>query len=167
MTVSVQFPKHSKQELANHIKDQQWQGIDVVNDLDEIGNGMFPTMQIPKDAVVCDYYWKTSVFNSKSAREDFKNLQNTDYALEFDHGENYHVIHAPVDDKSMGRLLNHSRIHNNVKPMVHTVNSKVVIMMCAKEDIHPVEQLLFDYGLSYKDNVGDCMLGCVKCQECQ
>ena len=50
-------------------------------------------------------------------------------------------------------------------PVVHIVNSELVIMMCAREDILPSEKLLFDYGPCYKESIGNCVPGCVKCQQ--
>ena len=80
------------------------------------------------------------------------------------HNQQYHVVDAAEDDGSLGRLINHSRLHPNIKPTIWVDSeNKLRVLMKTTEAIAPGRELLFDYGSGYTEKVEDCVAGCHKC----
>ena len=79
------------------------------------------------------------------------------------HNSKFTIVDATSVDK-IGRLINHSRRHDNAKPEKRILEDKVHILICAKEDIQAGTEILFDYG-DVDSSLPDCVPGCVYCME--
>lgn len=65
-------------------------------------------------------------------------------------------IDATVDDGTWGRLVNHSRIRPNCHMISLRVDKTPVLVLVAKRDIVPGEELLYDYGESRPEKILEC-----------
>jgi len=59
-------------------------------------------------------------------------------------------------DERLGKLLNHSRLHPNLKPRVVVVAGTPHIVMHAAHDIAAGDELVFDYGDRSKASLQRC-----------
>lgn len=55
-------------------------------------------------------------------------------------------IDATEDDRSFGRLINHSRLQPNLQPKAILLDGVARIILVANQDILPGMELLYDYG---------------------
>ena len=141
-----------KKILTKTCKDQTWPFICDVN-IKGLGRGVITTDFIDKDQILADYHGKV-----------VKGITATEYMADHPECSEYlfqisqkHLIDAsnelcPVVDhmknRCMARLINHnSPRHTNVKPVIVNLSaSKSVLLMVAKHDIPPFEELRYDYG---------------------
>ena len=73
------------------------------------------------------------------------------YILEFKFNEWRWAIDATEENGSYGRLINHSKLSQNIKPVVHVRKGKPIVIFVALRDIKMNEELLYDYCDTSKD----------------
>ena len=66
-----------------------------------------------------------------------------------------YCLDATEENNTLGRLINHSKKHYNLKPKTATVNGTPKLFFIASQDIAPGEELLVDYGERRRDIVKD------------
>lgn len=66
-----------------------------------------------------------------------------------------YCLDATIDPtgKSLGRLINHSRKQPNCKTSVFENGGKPHLIFIALKDIHPGQELLYDYGETEKSTI--------------
>lgn len=65
------------------------------------------------------------------------------------HSSSYHILcsfDATKEDRTMGRLINHSKTQANVVPRQMVINGKLRLFFLAKRDINTNEEVVYDYG---------------------
>ena len=75
------------------------------------------------------------------------------YILEFKYRDQRWAIDATKDDKSFGRLINHSRRFPNIRPRVADKGGQPYVYFVAIAYIHKDSELLYDYGDKGKDSI--------------
>lgn len=58
-----------------------------------------------------------------------------------------------METGKIGRLINHSRIKNNIFPKIYNIQNKPRVIFFAKRNILIGEELLFDYGDRSKKSI--------------
>uniref|UniRef100_A0A0N5A966 SET domain-containing protein n=1 Tax=Syphacia muris TaxID=451379 RepID=A0A0N5A966_9BILA len=64
----------------------------------------------------------------------------------FKYGNKSYCVDATEETIFKGRLINHSILHPNLKTKVIEIKGVVHLILVAKRDIQPGEELLYDYG---------------------
>lgn len=130
-------------EIGQEMGLYQTQTLRVV--LNEKGRGVVAKHFIPKGSVVCHYEGELV-----SAAEGRRRSKATDtcYLFFFQLKDRRYCLDATEETNTMGRLLNHSRKHPNVKPVGLVLDGKPTIVFYAIEDVLPSVELLYDYGES-------------------
>ena len=141
-----------KKILTKTCKDQTWPFICDVN-IKGFGRGVITTDFIDKDQILADYHGK--VVNGITANDymaDHPECSEYLFQISLKHLIDASNELCPVVDhmknRCMARLINHkSPKHTNVKPVILNLSSsKSVLLMVAKHDIPPFEELRYDYG---------------------
>ena len=96
------------------------------------------------DGELCSY----SVFRQRHKTYDISGEGS--YILEFKFKEKRWAIDATKEDGSFGRLINHSKHFQNVKPIVCNKKGKPFVYFIAVTDIIKDQEILYDYS----DNSG-------------
>lgn len=78
------------------------------------------------------------------------------------HDSKYTIVDATEDNGLLGRLVNHSARHDNVKPQRRIINGKLHILLIAKVDISAGKEVTFNYG-DKNSTLPDCVPGCLTC----
>ena len=68
------------------------------------------------------------------------------YILEFKFQDKCWAIDATKEDGSFGRLINHSKMNANVKPVVIPENGVPSVYLVAAHNIVKDDEILYDYG---------------------
>lgn len=75
----------------------------------------------------------------------YNNLGSGSYILEFKFKEKRWAIDATKEDGTFGRLINHSRLLQNIKPVVGVIDDIPYVYFVALRNIAKGEELLYDY----------------------
>lgn len=78
------------------------------------------------------------------------------------HDSSYTLIDATEDDGKLGRLINHSKRHDNVRPERRMLLGKLHIVIVAKCDIEAGREVLYDYK-DVNSSLPECVPGCLLC----
>ena len=78
-------------------------------------------------------------------RKEYEKLGVGSYILKFKFKEKWWAIDATMEDGSIGRLINHSKKFQNVKPVVGDKNGMPFIYFLAVSDICKDDEILYDY----------------------
>ena len=154
-------------EIESLITSQEWPYVKVRDGLKE-GRGVFAKVNINKNKVVCNYGGLIL-----SAEEASKTLLNEpskcDYLLEMNENINGQTVkfyknHDVMTDNIIGKYINHSKIHPNLKCRLFVTSKGVInVLFITIRNIVAGEQLIWDYSNSY-DGVQNCVEDCPKCQ---
>lgn len=146
-----------------HSRKQTWPGL-VICQVDELrGKGVRTTQFFPKDTIVCDYKGillepkeRAEFYQAAEANANDEVLGQTEYTYNFKWRPNqfvdldHYMINANNEQptvKSFGRMINHCKHNNSVKPVVFTnSDDKPVVLFRAKRDLVIGEELCYDYG---------------------
>ena len=72
--------------------------------------------------------------------------------------------HDVMRDEIIGKYINHSKIHPNLKCRLFVTSKGIIyVLFITIRNIVAGEQLIVDYGNSY-DGVQNCVEDCPKCQ---
>lgn len=112
------------------------------------GLSVFAKNKIRKGDFICKYEGYLCPIKEVREREHEYELKGSgSYVFEFKYKEKRWAIDATEDNKTFGRLINHSKLSPNIKPVIGTENySKPYIYFHAIKDIEIGEELLYDYG---------------------
>ena len=114
---------------------------------EEKGWGVHAGKKIARNDFVLEY--KGDLLDNKSAKE-----RESEYAKDesigcfmyfFKYKEKRYCIDATRKTPYMGRLINHSRLNNNLYTKVIPINDTPRLIFFASKDIEPGSELLYDY----------------------
>ena len=121
----------------------------------EKGFSVAAARTIRQKEVVCEY--DGELISQAEGRKRELALQHvaTSYMFFFKLNGKSYCLDATKDEGSFGRLINHSRLADNLKPiaMLSPVTDKPAVFLFAKRNIKIGEELLFHYGETRKDVV--------------
>lgn len=119
------------------------------------GLSVFAKIPIQKGEVICEYEGELCPYRVFRRRHlQYNRDGKGSYILEFKYREKRFAIDATRDDKSFGRLINHSKHKANIKPCVAADKSgNPHVYFTAVTNIHAGEELLYDYGDTGKDSM--------------
>jgi histone-lysine N-methyltransferase SETD8 len=114
------------------------------------GRGVRTTRKFEKGEFIMEY--KGELISSKEAKQreskkkNNKHKPSPEYMFYFKHSDVKLCIDATKEDRSFGRLLNHSRRCANCHAKLLAVGGVPRLLILASRDIKPGEELLIDYG---------------------
>ena len=120
------------------------------------GFGVAAVRTFQQKEVVCEYQGELiSQVEGKNRELELQHVA-TSYMFFFKLNGKSYCLDATKDDGSFGRLINHSRLIDNLKPvaMLSPVTDKPAIFLVAKRHIGVGEELLYNYGERRKEVVG-------------
>ena len=107
---------------------------------------MFAREKLQKGDFVCAYEGELCTYKELHQKNQEYMLSGAgSYILEFKFQEKWWGVNATKDDCSMGRLINHTKKGQNIKPVLKVKEGKPVINFIALRDIDENEELLYDY----------------------
>lgn len=112
------------------------------------GRGIVATQLFRRGEFVVEY--SGDLIDMAEAREREKLYaadQNTGcYMYYFQHKNQSYCVDATSESHRLGRLVNHSRQSGNLMPKVIEIKDRPHLLLVARSDILPGEELLYDYG---------------------
>ena len=154
--------------LHEQCKKQTWMKIKIVEGLPE-GKGVFAISDIPRGTYVCNY--GGSFLSIKYCEKNLLPFEEKcNYLVEMKENINgkWEKVFLNHDEKTVetfGKLLNHSRIHPNVKCKVFAIEEEqlIDILFITLRDVKKGEQLVWDYGPNFS-GVDRCVQSCSRCK---
>ena len=144
------------EEIEAIIYTQGWRAVKNVENLPNRGRGVVATKDIIKGEIVCDY---KGIY-----MEDDEEIDDPmTYVFSFSYKGIWIQVDARKEDRSFGRLLNHSPNHSNVKARILELHNKPHIVFVATRNISKGEEILLNYNMSKdsKPYLKNCP--CVRC----
>ena len=144
------------EEIEAMIYTQGWRAVKTVENLPNRGRGVVATKDIIKGEIVCDY---KGIY-----MEDDEEIDDPmTYVFSFSYKGTWIQVDARKEDRSFGRLLNHSPNHSNVKARILELHNKPHIVFVATRNISKGEEILLNYNMSKdsKPYLKNCP--CVRC----
>ena len=139
--------ERKKKELMQCIVENREENI-MMYKTKKMGFGVKAMKKITKDSFVATYVGER-ISKAEAAEREVSYAANGKgcYVYHFRWNEKVMCIDATDDDenKTLGRLINHSKLKPNLYANIETINSKPYIFFKAKRDIRPHTQLLYDY----------------------
>lgn len=126
---------------------QNWPGLAIIRN-PQIGRGLITTKSFKQNDIVCDYhgvYYDRKETQEKDAQYKAGEIDGS-YMYFFEHSKKQYCVDAIAEDNTLGRLINHSSLHPNVKPTVLQHEGKIRLFFTARVDIDKSTELFFDYG---------------------
>ena len=157
---------HSKQSVIRNLESQHWPGLLTVSNLPGRGRGVLATDLFTKGDVVCDYHGTLLSGNEGRHLYTRQPPDAMGYMMFFKHSGKCYCIDATREDGTYGRLINHSRLHPNILGVPANYGGNVRVMFVCMRDIHPGEELLYDYGKMKDASDIDWMKSCPGCKLC-
>ena len=107
---------------------------------------MFAGASFMKGEKICEYEGHLCTYKMFKQKEKYYDMMGMgSYILEFKFNEQRWAIDATEENGSYGRLINHSKLSQNIKPVVHVRKGQPVVIFVALRDIQSNEELLYDY----------------------
>lgn len=118
------------------------------------GRGVVATREFHKGEFVVEYAGELISLDEAKRREQFyAHDQNTGcYMYYFKHMNIHFCVDATPESDRLGRLVNHSRFGNLVTKTV-VVDNQPHLVLIAKEDIQPGDEITYDYGDRSKESL--------------
>lgn len=131
--------------LQNYIGCQEWPSVYIKDNLPGRGRGVFACSLIVQNQVVCNFEGK---YMSGTEGEEMYQVIGGCYFFNFHFNSKYHYIDASEENGTYGRLINHSALHANLKPVPQIVleGNQPEIIFVAMRDIVVGEELFWNYG---------------------
>ena len=118
------------------------------------GFSVFARRKLSKGEFICKYQGDLCSYKGFRNRHlEYNSTGRGSYILEFKYKEKRWAIDATEDNKTFGRLINHSKHNGNIKPLVGDKNGKPFVYFTACRNIETHEELLYDYGDNSKYSV--------------
>ena len=113
---------------------------------------MFAGANFVKGEKICEYKGSLCPYKVYKQKEKYYEIMGMgSYILEFKFNEQRWAIDATEENGSYGRLINHSKLSQNIKPVVRVRKGKPIVIFVALRDIKMNEELLYDYCDTSKD----------------
>jgi len=112
------------------------------------GRGIIATRMFRRGEFVVEYSGDLIDLSQARNREKmYAADQNTGcYMYYFQHKNQSYCVDATAESPRLGRLVNHSRTQGNLIPKVIEIKDRPYLLLVARVDISPGEELLYDYG---------------------
>ncbi len=159
----------SDDEICRRIEEQNWPGLTVVYGIPGIGKAIFANRRFDKGIVICNY---NGILMSREKGLKLYQGQGENemgYRLFFKHDSKSYCIDATRDDNTLGRLINHSKLHPNIRGEAHVLCGNLCVVFITICEIRTGDQLLYDYGAVARkesSSVLQWMSGCPGCRYC-
>lgn len=121
----------------------------AVSDIPNAGYGCFTKESIAKGEFITEYRGELLSIDESERRSVVYSMAGTSYVFDLD---NQTLIDAAHKGNKI-RFANNDRVHPNIEPITKMVNGERRIGMYALRNISEEEELLFDYGEKYPDEM--------------
>ncbi|KAH8312283.1 hypothetical protein KR044_010075 [Drosophila immigrans] len=118
------------------------------------GRGVVAERRFKRNEFVIEYVGDLIAISEATDRERRYALDENAgcYMYYFKHKNQQYCIDATVDTGKLGRLINHSR-NGNLMTKVVVIKQRPHLVLLAKDDIEPGEELTYDYGDRSKESL--------------
>ncbi|XP_050330019.1 histone-lysine N-methyltransferase PR-Set7 isoform X1 [Bactrocera neohumeralis] len=139
--------------LERAILEERADGLKVAH-FEGKGRGVVAERHFQRGEFVVEYIGDLIPLTEASAREKRYALDENAgcYMYYFRHQNQQYCIDATADTGKLGRLVNHSRNGNLITKVV-VVKQRPHLILVAKDDIEPGEELTYDYGDRSKESL--------------
>lgn len=145
--------EEQQRDLEEAILSKREDGLEVHN-FEGKGRGIVTTRHFSKGEFVVEYAGELiDMCEAKEREKTYSQDQNTGcYMYYFKYRNNQYCVDATAESGRLGRLVNHSRSGNLITKTVCIVNRPHLVLI-AKEDIPPGEEVVYDYGDRSKESI--------------
>ncbi|XP_017002522.2 histone-lysine N-methyltransferase Set8 [Drosophila takahashii] len=139
--------------LEQAVLEERCEGLQVRHFMGK-GRGVVAERPFKRNEFVVEYVGDLISINEASDREKRYALDENAgcYMYYFKHKTQQYCIDATVDTGKLGRLINHSRAGNLMTKVV-LIKQRPHLVLLAKDDIEPGEELTYDYGDRSKESL--------------
>ena len=107
---------------------------------------MFAGANFIKGEKICEYEGNLCTYKAFKQKEKYYDMMGMgSYILEFKFNEWRWAIDATEENGSYGRLINHSKTSQNIRPVIQVRKGQPIVIFIALRDIKRNEELLYDY----------------------
>ncbi|XP_013788393.1 N-lysine methyltransferase KMT5A-like, partial [Limulus polyphemus] len=138
--------KDKVKEIEEAILKEIEEGFEVKEFIDK-GRGLVTTKNIKQGEFVLEYCGDLICLEEAKKREKMYEKDDSVgcYMYYFSYKNNRYCVDATKESGRLARLVNHSK-HGNLKTKSFSVQGIPRLILVAKRDIQPGEELLYDYG---------------------
>ncbi|EDV41481.1 uncharacterized protein Dana_GF17507 [Drosophila ananassae] len=139
--------------LEQAVLEERCEGLQVRHFMGK-GRGVVADRPFKRNEFVVEYVGDLISIAEASEREKRYALDENAgcYMYYFKHKNQQYCIDATVDTGKLGRLINHSRAGNLMTKVV-VIKQRPHLVLLAKDDIEPGEELTYDYGDRSKESL--------------
>ncbi|KAH8383320.1 hypothetical protein KR009_007988 [Drosophila setifemur] len=139
--------------LEQAVLEERCEGLQVRHFMGK-GRGVVAERPFKRNEFVVEYVGDLISVTDASEREKRYALDENAgcYMYYFKHKNQQYCIDATVDTGKLGRLINHSRAGNLMTKVV-VIKQRPHLVLLAKDDIEPGEELTYDYGDRSKESL--------------
>ncbi|XP_034663312.1 histone-lysine N-methyltransferase PR-Set7 [Drosophila subobscura] len=139
--------------LEQAVLEERSEGLQVRNFMGK-GRGVVAVRHFKRNEFVVEYVGDLISISDATDRERRYALDENAgcYMYYFKHKNQQYCIDATVDTGKLGRLINHSRAGNLMTKVV-VIKQRPHLVLLAKDDITPGEELTYDYGDRSKESL--------------
>ncbi|KAH8351045.1 hypothetical protein KR084_001176 [Drosophila pseudotakahashii] len=139
--------------LEQAVLEERCEGLQVRHFMGK-GRGVVAERPFKRNEFVVEYVGDLISINEAGDREKRYALDENAgcYMYYFKHKTQQYCIDATVDTGKLGRLINHSRAGNLMTKVV-LIKQRPHLVLLAKDDIEPGEELTYDYGDRSKESL--------------
>ncbi|XP_022211000.2 histone-lysine N-methyltransferase PR-Set7 [Drosophila obscura] len=139
--------------LEQAVLEERSEGLQVRNFMGK-GRGVVAVRHFKRNEFVVEYVGDLISISDATDRERRYALDENAgcYMYYFKHKSQQYCIDATVDTGKLGRLINHSRAGNLMTKVV-VIKQRPHLVLLAKDDIVPGEELTYDYGDRSKESL--------------
>ncbi|XP_034486488.1 histone-lysine N-methyltransferase PR-Set7 isoform X2 [Drosophila innubila] len=139
--------------LEQAVLEERCEGLQVRHFVGK-GRGVVAKRLFKRNEFVVEYVGDLIAISEAADRERRYALDENAgcYMYYFKHKNQQYCIDATVDTGKLGRLINHSR-NGNLMTKVVVIKQRPHLVLLAKDDIEPGEELTYDYGDRSKESL--------------
>ncbi|KAM8706890.1 hypothetical protein ACLKA7_011052 [Drosophila subpalustris] len=139
--------------LEQAVLEERCEGLQVRHFMGK-GRGVVAERRFKRNEFVVEYVGDLIAISEATDRERRYALDENAgcYMYYFKHKNQQYCIDATVDTGKLGRLINHSR-NGNLMTKVVVIKQRPHLVLLAKDDIEPGEELTYDYGDRSKESL--------------
>lgn len=142
----VTIKKEKQKEVEDAILSGKEDGFEIKEIIGK-GRGVVSKRLIKRGEFVLEYHGDLIDMEEAKRREKlYSKEENTGcYMYYFTYNNKHYCVDATKESGRLGRLVNHSK-KGNLKTESFAVENKPHLILVARQDIQPGEELLYDYG---------------------
>ncbi|XP_064551150.1 histone-lysine N-methyltransferase Set8 [Drosophila montana] len=140
-------------KLEQAVLEERCEGLQVRHFMGK-GRGVVAIRRFKRNEFVVEYVGDLIAISEATERERRYALDENAgcYMYYFKHKNQQYCIDATIDTGKFGRLINHSR-NGNLMTKVVVIKQRPHLVLLAKDDIEPGEELTYDYGDRSKESL--------------